>query len=112
MSRNQPDTSDVNTVVMGLWALGGAVMRGMHDWTDPKTGHFTLWRAATGLVTAAVIGEIAVAMAIYMNIDIRLDGALAAVLGYIGPATTIGLITKRFESKLEVPKNDASGKDV
>lgn len=99
MNGNGPDGGFVNTALMGLWALGGAVARGMSDWVDPVSGKFTAWRAVSGLVTAVVLGEVAIGLTTYMNWDPLVTGALAAVLGYIGPAATIGILTKAFEDK-------------
>lgn len=90
------DAGFINNLIMGLWALGGAVMRGMTDWKDPVSGKFTLWRAITGLISAFVIGEVALSLALYENWDIRIAGGIACVFGYLGPVGAIAILGRVF----------------
>lgn len=98
MAGVQPqDTGFINTLIMGAWSFAGAVAKGTSDWTNPITGKFDFARFITGVAAAIILGEIALGIAIYFNLDMRLTGALASVLGYLGPAPVIGFIAPLFE---------------
>ena len=105
MNGNAPDAWSINNLIMGGWALGGSIARGMNDWRDPVTGQFVWWRMLAGLVTAVILGEVAIGTTAYFHVDPAVTGALAAVLGYLGPAVTMGFITRKFGGQDANPDN-------
>jgi hypothetical protein len=89
----------LNNLVMGFWAFCGAVMRGQKDWRDPETLQFSWWRMVVSLVTAFVLGEIAIGLSAQFHVVQPIIGGLSAVIGYVGPAPVVGFIVgllKRF----------------
>ena len=82
----------MNNLVMGLWALGGAVMRGDTDWRD-NDGAISPWRIFAGLVTAFVLGQIAISAGVWWHVADPIVGGLAGIMGWLGPKATIGFVT-------------------
>lgn len=86
----------LNNLVMGLWAMGGSIMRGKKEWRDPESGAFSLWRMAVSLVTAFVLGQIAISICAWFAVPQGVIGGLAATIGYLGAPATIGMISDRL----------------
>ncbi len=93
-----------NNLVMGAWALGGSLVRGQNEWRNPETGKFSIWRMGASVVTAFVLGEIAISICVYFHVQQEIVGGLAATLGYVGAPATMGAVTGWLQARKDDTK--------
>lgn len=90
------DTEVLSVLSAAFFSLCGSIARAA-QWRDPKTGKFMWWKIAVEIATALFLGEVALGIEGYFNIDSRATYALAGLLGYLGPAVVATFFAQRIE---------------